>query len=573
LASPSASHIDPSSFEVDWSAISLRGLHHTFVDLLADFILPEPPPISASTGAVAARREARRGSGGLSRRRSRVPSLFEEIRNQWRRSSWHVDELYGQRGSDDGSVGASRGSAVEGRSDGRGVGMNRFLIRGIIYDMSALMVFDKDLASGNERDASAVPRRVENAAERQIGSPGQDAGQGLTDFDQEKLQRAELATRDWEKFLLGGPRKRSHVPGVSDSSASSSGADATTGAAGGTAAAGMPSTSAVTQGISLDEMAESMGLPTSARTSLKRSSSGSANTNTSTRSSSSSPNSPLPETPAPLGGAPLQFRGGGSTSRNGRGASAEQRLEELLAGGTGGGVRAKYGARLQEKKMLAEARREQQGGGFAQAAAAVASAAAAASTAAAAASAARLRAAKGGEGGMLVAGMAGGGRGVGGIGWVVAPGSARMLRHFQSRTLKQALLTTHSPLDVLHLIDQLGNFAFDSRINSHGRTASAASSPTSSPLLSTSSASSPGQQSAAHQSAAASPSAAATPGAPGATSDKPESSPAAAPAGPAIDSLEAARKRIHLESLAVYCLLIPLTAGWMSSMTSVSGGI
>ncbi|CAI7851992.1 unnamed protein product [Closterium sp. NIES-53] len=152
-----------------------------------------------------------------------------------------------------------------------------------------------------------------------------------------------------------------------------------------------------------------MGLPTSARTSLKRSTSGSTSTSTmdsigsisasiigssssssSSSSNSSSSSSPQPETPAPLGGAPLQFRGGTNPRSSGRGSTADQRLEELLAGGTGEGVRAKYAARLQEKKMLAEARREQQGGGFGRAAAAVASAAAAASTAAAAAHAASL---------------------------------------------------------------------------------------------------------------------------------------------------------------------------------------
>ncbi|CAI5496349.1 unnamed protein product [Closterium sp. Naga37s-1] len=234
---------------------------------------------------------------------------------------------------------------------------------------------------------------------------------------------------------------------------------------------------------------------------------------------------------------------------SGRGSSSDQRLEELLAGGTGGGVRAKYAARLQEKKMLAEARREQQGGGFGRAAAAVASAAAAASTAAAAARAARLRAVKGGGDGGVVWGTGEGalpGIGVaeGGRGWVVAPGSARLLRHFQSRTLKQALLTTHPRLDVLLLNDQLGNFAFDSHIDSTAAataTVAAPSAPSASAAPSHSTPTSSAPPSESRSPSDASKSAAAE--SERTLGDKPELSPAAAVSG--IDSLEAARKSVE----------------------------
>ncbi|CAI5933900.1 unnamed protein product [Closterium sp. NIES-64] len=482
------------------------------------------------------------------------------------------------------------------------------------------MVFDQDLGSRNPRDSAAgVQRRVENAASNggNVAS-GEDARQGLSDFEQEKLERAALAARDWEKFLLSSPRRRRHIPGVNDSSptATSSGAHQASGIAGSagagagrSAAAGMPSSSAVTQGISLEEMAESMGLPTSARTSLKHSTSDSSSSSNGTRdsissisasisnssSSSSSPRNPQPATPAPLGGAPLQFRGGASPRTGGKGGSSgDQRLEELLAGGTGGGVRAKYAARLQEKKMLAEARREQQGGGFGRAAAAVASAAAAASTAAAAARVARLRAEKGGGDGGLLGGTGEGALpGIGGVergrGWVVAPGSARLLRHFQSRTLKQALVTTHPRLDVLLLNDQLGNFSFDSHINvtagaaPAAPSASAASSytPTSSTPPSESCSPSDASQTASATSApgpsltaASSYGVSAEPG--GTLPNEALRSPPAAV--PGIDSLEAARKRVDdfVETCKKWNLkpsqVLVGTAGWSAWWKQLSEG-
>ncbi|CAI5488689.1 unnamed protein product [Closterium sp. Naga37s-1] len=264
----------------------------------------------------------------------------------------------------------------------------------------------------------------------------------------------------------------------------------------------------------------------------------------------------------------------------GRGSSADQRLEELLAGGTGGGVRAKYAARLQEKKMLAEARREQQGGGFGRAAAAVNSAAAAASTAAAAARAARLRAVKGGGDGGLVGGtgegaLPGFGRAEGSRGWVVAPGSARLLRHFQSRTLKQALVTTHPRLDVLLLNDQLGNFSFDSHIDSTAAAATAtvaAPSASAAPSHSTPTSSAPPSESRSPSDA--SKSAAAESGR--TLGDKPELPPTAAVSG--IDSLEAARKRVDefVETCKKWNLkpsqVLVGTAGWAAWWKQLSEG-
>ncbi|CAI5535493.1 unnamed protein product [Closterium sp. Naga37s-1] len=151
-----------------------------------------------------------------------------------------------------------------------------------------------------------------------------------------------------------------------------------------------------------------------------------------------------------------------------------------------------------------------------------------------------------------------------GRGWVVAPGSARLLRHFQSRTLKQALVTTHSRLDVLLLTDQLGNFSFDSQINvTTGAAASPSASggPSHAPLtlspppsesrppsdtsqtaaadLYGESASAP---SAAVPSQTAAPSCGVTAEPGGTLLNEAQTSPAAAVSG--IDSLEAARKRV-----------------------------
>ncbi|CAI5461560.1 unnamed protein product [Closterium sp. Yama58-4] len=138
-------------------------------------------------------------------------------------------------------------------------------------------------------------------------------------------------------------------------------------------------------------------------------------------------------------------------------------------------------------------------------------------------------------------------------GWVVAPGSARLLRHFQSRTLKQALVTTHPRLDVLLLNDQLGNFTFDSQLN-FTAAAAAVSSASASPPHSTPTSSTPSSHSPPPDASALAPSVAApsvtaasssgeTTKSGGALLNEAHTSPPAAVSG--IDSLESARRRVN----------------------------
>eukprot|EP00897_Mesotaenium_endlicherianum_P002922 jgi/Mesen1/2658/ME000167S01807 len=371
-------------FDVDWSVFSASGLGDVFRELLADLLGAPPPPAS---------------SGRL----GRWPRG-----KQQKRAYANMEQIYAQQ--------QLRRTAAPG-----------FLVRGIIYDMSALMLGLEQGTPGLPPGSAAAVSG--DASQRCGGSDSASASASDSDppSDPEAAAKAEvleLVKKHWEGLGVTPPPAHDASKPVART----------------------------TQGISIDELTDQLGL-------------GSLLPSVTGRVEERLPPGALPSSARPgAGGAAAGASagrsagagaGGGGAGGDATGArgssgavSKERELEELLGGGTGGGVRAKYAARLREKRVMAETRREQ----------------------------ARFGVAEGG--GAALSGM----RRRPAIGsvaaadakdWIAMPGSAGLLRYFQERRLSQGLLAEGPPDDVALLLDQLGAFPFDPTLLRAGAASSA----------------------------------------------------------------------------------------------------
>lgn len=303
--SAGAKEQEEEAFAVDWSVISPAGLGHVFKELLAD-LLGAPPPAADAY------------------------DYWRAPRQKTRKYRVDVDALYAQH--------PLRSSAQAG-----------FLVRGLIFDMSALM------------------RGAKAAAEK---APGPAPEQPLTGDQAVKEEVRELVKKHWEGIV---------------------GSDAEEGEASG---------KRTTQGASVEEITQQLGVEDLLARSGDRLN----------RAASQDPSAARPPPPPAAARAPKR--------------SKDRALEELL--GRGDSIRRKYEEKIQAKRILAESRREHGG-------------------------VEGIPSAPRGKRAKMDAAA---------VDWVAMPGSAGLLKYFQERGLAQALLEEGKAEDRALLLDQLGEFPF-----------------------------------------------------------------------------------------------------------------
>lgn len=234
------------------------------------------------------------------------------------------------------------------RESGGGTGSGR-LVRGIIYEMSSLMV---PVGAVTKQGNLVTKLGAEGEESEESESGSEEGGGGLSEHEEEKLRNAELARRDWQGYLMKGAHGSSSAEKKREKERDKEeGRDK----------------ARVTRGITLEELSVQMEedeshTPPSNRFGLNRAASSalSSGSGAQTSGTGAQDNTPHRVTPRPSGVPKADASTGGAPKTGVPLANRREReIQELLGGARGEAIRAKYAGRLQEKQMLADARMQQ----------------------------------------------------------------------------------------------------------------------------------------------------------------------------------------------------------------------